>query len=296
MAMAQMQSVTPYEDATPLLNNPAALQQRAAEQGYLFFKGLLPSQPILHLRRLILDRCQARDWLAADSETMDGIPREGFSIVEGNDPEWLALYREILAMRDFHALAMHPAILGALTTLFGEQAIAHSRNIARIMFPRTEETTTPPHQDHFYIGGTQDTWTVWFPLGDCPKELGGLAIVQGSHREGYLDVQPGRGAGGHQVQVPEDATWAWDEMRCGDVLMLHSLCIHQGRDNVSGDRLRLSVDYRYQPISHPIRRDSMEPHMGGFGESWEDLYAEWPGNDPLRYFWKQWDLNYVDQE
>jgi hypothetical protein len=82
-------------------------------------------------------------------------------------------------------------------------------------------------------------------------------------------------------------------MECGDILTFHSLTVHQGRDNQTEDRLRVSVDYRYQPISEPIAPDSMEPHYGGLGMDWDEIYADWPENDPLKYYWKQWDLHYA---
>ena len=37
--------------------------------------------------------------------------------------------------------------------------------------------TTPPHQDPWYIGGTQEVWTAWVPVGDCPDEFGGIAVL-----------------------------------------------------------------------------------------------------------------------
>ena len=76
--------------------------------------------------------------------------------------------------------------------------------------------------------------------------------------------------------------------RVGDVLICHSLTAHQGQDNESGDRLRISLDYRYQPMSHPVREDSLEPHM--HFTDWEDIYAKWDADDPLKYYWRTWDL------
>jgi ectoine hydroxylase-related dioxygenase (phytanoyl-CoA dioxygenase family) len=214
-------------------------------------------------------------------------------VLESDSPEWQALYRDILRLPAFHALALHPSLMNLLERLFGEHVLPHSRNICRVMFPETHAHTTPPHQDHLYIGGTRDTWTAWIPLGDCPAELGGLACVPGSHLWGLLPSRPAQGAGGRQVDVPEGAVWAEGEMACGDVLLLHSLCVHQGRNNTSADRLRISVDYRYQPLSQPVRSDSMAPHQGGFGLTWDEIYEGWPEDYPARYYWENWPLQYA---
>ena len=43
--------------------------------------------------------------------------------------------------------------------------------------------------------------------------------------------------------------------------MFHSLTIHKSLPNQFPDRLRLSVDYRYQPLSHPVTEGSLLPHF-----------------------------------
>ena len=71
--------------------------------------------------------------------------------------------------------------------------------------------------------------------------------------------------------------------------MFHSLTIHQGRNNVTDDRLRLATSARYQPVHQPVDADALEPHMHWI--EWEDLYAQWQPDDPLRYYWQSLDLD-----
>lgn len=293
MAMAEMTRVESFEDSRDLLRAGDLLRERATETGYLFFRNLLPPSRVREVRRQVLELCARHGWLSQEADPMEGVCRPDTVVRESADPRWVGFYREALRLREFHALALEPALLEALESLFDEPVLPHSRNICRVMFPGLSEYTTPPHQDHLYIGGTEDTWTAWIPLGDCPEELGGLALVPGSHRWGFLQARPGLGAGGQQVDVPADAPWATSPLGTGDVLLFHSLTVHQGLDNRSRNHLRVSVDYRYQPRSHPIRRDSMEPHMAGFGLTWEDIYADWPEDDPLRYYWRRWNINYA---
>ena len=290
MAMTTMRDVQPYVDSMPLLTDPQALRQRARQDGCLFFRGLLPQDDVLDVRRQVLDVCARHDWLAEGSDLIEGIVHADRAVIESRDPRWQAFYCDVLKLRAFHALALNRAIIDALGVLFGEAVLPHSRNICRAMFPQTQTHSTPPHQDHFYIGGSDETWTAWIPLGDCPAELGSLAVACGMHEAGFIrDVHEAQGAGGSAVDVGEETAWFGGDFQCGDVLFVHSLAVHQGRDNETEDRLRLSVDYRYQPQSHPVRADSLLPHMGW--QDWEDIYADWDADDPLRYYWQAWDLN-----
>jgi ectoine hydroxylase-related dioxygenase (phytanoyl-CoA dioxygenase family) len=293
MAMTTMEHILSFEDATPLLSQPETLRAQAKKTGYLFFKGLLPETPLLALRRQIMKICQRHGWLAAHTQPMDGIAKPDFAIIESQDPRWQAFYCEVLKLPNFHALALHPAMLGALETLFGEAPLAHSRNICRLIFPDSAHYSTPPHQDHFYIGGSQETWTAWIPCGDCPAELGSLAMAVGSHTWGMQSTHKAEGAGGNAVEIPPDTVWANGNFKGGDALFIHSLAVHQGRDNLSGDRLRLSCDFRYQPLSHPVRSDSLLPHMGWL--DWQEVYRDWPADEPLKYYWNNLNLKIVER-
>jgi len=291
MAMATMTRTADYTDSTPLLGNPAALRARAQADGYLHFKRLLDPQKVLNVRRQVLEVARKHGWLVESAPLMDGIAKPGVCVVESVHPEWKPYYCDILRLRDFHALALDPALIGAFEKLFGEPALLHSRNICRLIFPNNPLYTTPAHQDYVHIKGTHDTWTTWIPGGDCSAELGGLAILPGSHKLGQLPTQAAYGAGGSGVATPEDAVWHAGDLECGDVLMFHSLTVHQGRDNMTPDRLRISFDFRYQPRSHQLVRSSMEPHHKFL--TWEQIYADWPANDPVKFYWKDWPINYV---
>ncbi|MBT3344696.1 MAG: phytanoyl-CoA dioxygenase [Gemmatimonadetes bacterium] len=293
MAMTPMSSVEPFLDSTSLLSDPTALRRRADELGYLFFPGLLATGPLLDVRQQILQICQSHSWIQEGTDLSAGIAiKEDVVIESTGDPRWQAFYNDVQKLRDFHALCLSEPILGALEVLFGESVLPHPRNILRVIFPRSASHTTPPHQDHFYIGGSRDTWTAWFPLGDCDAELGSLAVVPGSHQLGFLDVHEAKGAGGRAVAVDDGKTWVGGDFACGDLLFVHSLAIHQGRPNET-DRLRLSCDFRYQPRSHQVRRDSLTPHMNWL--TWDEIYQDWPSQDPVRSYWCDWDLNVVER-
>ena len=292
MAKTQMKCVEPLFDATDLLDDPKALQARALKEGYLFFKNLLPIDEILNLREQILQIAHTHGWLHPTADVAEGLGAPDAPRYQEKADNGHSFYTDVQKCRDFHALALHPRLIRPLEILFGEPVLAHSRNILRLLMPDSARYSTPPHQDNFYIGGSKETWTVWFPLGDCPDELGGLACAPGTHRLGNLDTQKAEGAGGRGVDIDVETRWATSPMTCGDVLYLHSLTVHQGRDNHT-DRVRLSCDYRYQPRSHPVRSDSLVPHLNIL--TWEEIYADWQTEDPVKYYWQAWNLDIVSR-
>ncbi len=215
MAMTTMHDVQPYVDSTSLLLDAAALRQRAREDGCLFFRGLLPQDDVLDVRGQVLEVCRRHGWLVEGSDPMQGVVRAEGAVIESGDPRWQAFYCDVLKLRAFHALALHDKMVDALGVLFGEAVLPHSRNICRAMFPQTQTHSTPPHQDHFYIGGSDETWTAWIPLGDCPAELGSLAVARGTHAGGFIrDVHEAKGAGGRAVEVAEEAAWFGGVVTC----------------------------------------------------------------------------------
>jgi hypothetical protein len=286
--MVQMKRVEPFFDATPLLDNPEALRQRAHEEGYLFFKNRLPVDDIQDLRHQVLKIAQTHGWLHPSADIAEGLGAPDAPRYQEKTGNGHSFYSDIQKCRDFHALALHPRLIRPLEILFDEPVLPHSRNILRLLMPDSARYSTPPHQDYFYIGGSQETWTTWFPLGDCPDELGGLACAPGTHRLGNMETQKAEGAGGRGVDIDSETRWATSPMACGDVLYLHSLVVHQGRDNRS-NYVRLSCDYRYQPRSHPVRADSLVPHLNIL--TWDEIYADWQEDDPVKHYWNAWGLD-----
>ncbi len=287
MGSQLMKTITPYAECTELLRDPKDLRAAAEEMGYLFFHRLFPQEDLLKVRREVLQVAAGNGFLKPGSNPEDGIAREGVFVTENAPtPEFKRYYNDVLRLRSFHALAHHPVLLQVLKKLFGEQVLVHPRHIFHTAFPGGKKYTTAPHQDFYPVRGTTETWTVWTPLGDCGAELGGgLGIVPGSHKRGMLAADDAS----LELEVDPDAEWVWSPMKCGDVVMFYSLSIHQARDNVSRNRIRLSTSFRNQPASHPVDEHSLIPHMRWL--AWEDVYTNWPEDDPLKYYWRSLDLH-----
>ncbi len=276
----------PFLDSTGLLADGPRLDQRIQRDGYLFIRNLLPKQDVEGLRTEWLLKLDEAGWIRKNSSITEGIADPDAFCVEPQDA-YMDVLLEVYRLRSFHALQQHPNLLGLLERMLGGPIVPHPRLIGRVIFPQREEYTTPPHQDFINIQGTQETYTAWIPLSSLSEEMGGLQIAAGSNRGGVYDFRPALGAGGLAVTEPLEEAWVFSPIEQGDVIIFHSMAVHKGLPN-RGNRLRLSIDGRYQRVTDPITADSLQPHDRR--DSWEAIYADWPADDPLRYYWRQWDL------
>jgi hypothetical protein len=289
---APQRTETGFLDSTPLLASPEKLRAQAEEDGYLFFKGYLPKAPILELRRQILDIVDRYGWLKKDTEPLDGIgDLDAIARDDSRDPKWKYIgvsekaYADVQRLELFHALQHHPKLIALYEAIFQAEVLPHPRAIARVLLPAPSFAPTPPHQDYVYIQGTHRFWTCWFPMGDCPMDLGGLSVLRGSHREPVLDVAKARGAGGAEsILCGLDYTWVQDHYECGDILTFPSHTVHKALPNQHPDRIRLSCDFRYQSALEEVDPSSLEPHMRDIG--WEDIYRGWK-SEQFKYYWKR---------
>ena len=111
-----------------------------------------------------------------------------------------------------------------IARIAGKPILPHPQKIARLWFPQYTEHTTPIHQDYVHFQGSFDTWTAWAPVGDCPAELGGLAVIPGSHKVNrVLDHHFSLGAGGLSVETEHmDGAWHTTDYEAGDNAHLRS--------------------------------------------------------------------------
>lgn len=244
-----------------------ALRASIAARGYLFFRGLVPVDDIQAVRQDVLALCAEAGWLDPARDLMEGVVAPGREPTSEGREDYNAVYRRILKqLPRFHALPEHPALMRAAGALLrSDDVFVHPRRIGRVTFPNNPEATTPAHQDHFYIRGTVDTFSCWVPLGDCPVPLGGLAVLEGSHRQGFLEHTERFPAavGGRGVPVDHaDPAWRASDFGAGDALFFHAYTIHKALPNRTPDRLRLSTDNRYQRPGEDIHPGALETHLG----------------------------------
>lgn len=274
----------PFTESNDLLCDPPRLRKRLNEEGYLFLRDILPKDDVLTLRQRMLTFCQEAGWLREGSDLMDGLTDHA-PLLEG-EAEWRPVYAKVQALEAFHRLKLHQSIHRIMEDLFEEPVFALPMTIARIAFPRDNERATQPHQDWLYVGGSTETISCWGPLGDIPLSVGGLKILEGSHKSGFLVPAPAQGPGGNAVYVDPALEWVQSDYHIGDLLLFKALTVHAAADNHTEDVLRLSIDFRYTGISHSITVMWTKPHFHWLGESfsWEALDKEWRDSPTARYW------------
>ncbi len=138
---------------------------------------------------------------------------------------------------------------------------------------------SPIHCDLVYMGrGTHNLYTTWVPLGDVSLDLGGLLVLEGSHKKGeQLKSYLSRDVDDYCTNREDAADYAsgkkwWDgtlsknagalqeslggrwltspEFRMGDAMIFNMTLVHGSLDNQT-DRFRISTDTRYQLAAEP---------------------------------------------
>jgi hypothetical protein len=276
-------------DSNSLLDDREGLLRRAEQDGYLYFKTLLPAKDVLAVRKDLLKVVEKFGWRKPgqdafggeiDIDTLNLIPESEMRTDIGVST---AAYHEVQKLESFHRLPHHPRLLALFERLFNSKVLPHPRHIARMVTAHHSIVPTPIHQDFPLIQGTSNTWTCWLPLGDCSRLLGGLTVLRGSHKLGCLPVQPTQGSGNIEAQLCDwENDWVETDYQAGDVLIFPSYTVHKALKCQSSEFIRLSLDVRYQPLGDIIEAKSLLPHCD---LTWEEIYASWQADD-LKYYWR----------
>jgi hypothetical protein len=236
------------------VREPEVLRARATRDGCLLLRGIPGPEAVAPLRTLVQDVAASLGFLLSKRvgrAAPFANPNTALTGTGYDDARWLALQERVLADVRFASVGDHGALLLVLEALFGGPVLTRRGDICRLTLPNATHLTTPPHQDHWYTGGTTNQWTVWIPLADTPLALGPLAVLPGSHLHGLLP-HAGHGAGRQGVRMNDEARFAAVPLAAGDAILFHSLTVHRALPNLTRNRARISVDYRYQPNDEPI--------------------------------------------
>ena len=279
------------------MNDPGELRHRISEEGYVFFKKLQDPDKLWALRREMLTTMQEGGWLVAGTDPMDGIADISTQCTEG-DPEYTSVYHEVYKLEAFHRSGHWSEVVDMVGKIVGREVLPHPQKIARLWFPKYTAHTTPIHQDFVHFQGNFQTYTCWAPVGNCPIELGGLAVLPSSHKVNkVMDHHFSLGAGSLCVNEDElSGEWHSTNYEIGDTLIFPALTIHKALPNLTEDRLRVSLDNRYQAVDDPIAEHMLEPHLNVFNSlQWEHVYRNWE-SDALKYYWKDRDLTVLSKD
>jgi hypothetical protein len=237
------------------------------EDGYLFLPGLLDVDQVLQTRRYVVNRLAELGLLDERFPREEAVskPHDGTLFI----PDQLARDNRAL-----HQLLYAGAMMGMYERFLGGPV----RHFDYTWFRSVPGggSGTYPHCDVVYMGrGTFKLYTSWTPIGDVPLELGGLMILEDSHRQqealrAYLqrdvdayctnrpdaaEIESGAKKwqdwdgrlSSNPVSLREKlgGRWLTAEFKAGDVLVFGMATVHASLDNQS-DRYRLSSDSRYQ--------------------------------------------------
>ena len=250
------------------------LRRRHVEDGYLYMKGYLDRDEVLAARGSLTERLAAEGVLDTTRPHLDGYaaPGGGYAfkpeVTKNNPAVQNLLYGGRLA--EFYR------------KFFAEEIRHYDFTWLRAIGPGKG---TNPHCDLPYMGrGTHRHMTCWVPYGDISFDLGGLVVLEGSHKrmdllekyvyrdvDAFCENKPNEVAnalGGAKtfgwtfsgtlshnppmVRNKFGGRWLTTEYEAGDFLTFGMFQVHASLDNRTENRLRISSDTRYQRASEPI--------------------------------------------
>lgn len=249
------------------ISDAERLRASLEENGYLYFRGIGPREKVLGLRRVFLENAQEAGWLEAGSDVMAARWNGTSGPYAEGDPQYMPVYKKIVNHPLFNELPADPFYMGLMERLLGAPVMLHRMHIGRMSFPSNTDQTTPPHQDFHYIAGTPNTYTIWTPIGDTPLDLGGLKVLRGSHKRGFIEhgMDPVQkyaawGLKGERLDATGGDEWHTTSYTAGDCVLFHSHTVHAAMPNLTDRTIRLSVDNRYQRQGDEFGRNATRTH------------------------------------
>lgn len=266
-------AVGEMRDSSGIARDPDALRQRMRRDGYLFLPGLLDRDRVLAARVQLTADLAARGHIDPNRPD-DAVlrPDSGFDPVGFGERPYL-----VEENADLRSLLDEGALPDFYRTFLGGPVRRFDRNLLRAR-AGNQWSATYPHCDSVFMGrGTKQVYTAWTPLGDLSRDMGGLMVLEKSHHvERIRHEYSERDVDEYCVNHPDAAEWLegtrnWDgklsddpvavqrswggrwlssEFRAGDVVVFWIYTVHGSTDNLS-DRIRLSIDARYQLADEP---------------------------------------------
>jgi len=257
-------------DSSDAADDVAELRCRFAEDGYLYMKGYLDRDEVLAARASLTTGLAEAGVLDPAYPSIEGVCKPGSGYVfkpeltNGNAAVQNLLYGDRL--------------INFYRKFYGEDVRHYDFTWLRAIGPGKG---TNPHCDLPYMGrGTHRHMTCWVPYGDISFTLGGLMVLEGSHKrmdllENYVyrdvdafcenkekEAEKAKNGGwtftgtlSHNPPVVRNkfgGRWLTTEFKAGDFITFGMFLVHASLDNRSDNRLRISSDSRYQRASEPI--------------------------------------------
>lgn len=268
----------PFREGAAREIDLANLKEEISTYGYVMIRGLSLSNPLGALLKDITAILYDAGWLDTRCAPIDRVANVSAACTDG-DKTYKATYEKVFNLQSFHQLPHSPILQDVMKLVAGPDLLVHPKSAARLIFPNFDSAVIHAHQDHTAVGGDDESYTAWMPLHDCSLEDGPLRILEGSHKFG---LQPTDHTGYVLQGNEHGCEWVGGEIHAGDLLIFHSLTVHEAMQNRSR-RLRISLDCRFQSYSRPVNPATLV-FTGTGNRSWEDVYANWTSDD-LKYYW-----------
>lgn len=260
------------------------LHEIYAEQGYIWFKGILDRAEILAFRRHYFTQFQTCGLLAKGSDPVEGL-YSGGPVDRACASQ---LLNEAVRWPAYEALCKTPRLWQFYTSFLEAEPHLLQRRLIRHNVPG-EKNCTAAHYDLIYLrAGTNRLCSSWIPLGDCPPQMGGLVYLEGSDAlgrkvEAEFSAKNAelpfaerisaynknmRKGGWISANLPEMAEkfntrWLAANYEAGDMVMHSPYMLHAATvNNDAHGRIRLSTDIRFQRL-----KDQVDPR---WNNDWSD--------------------------
>jgi len=247
-------------DSAALASDPGGLRRRLAEDGYLFFRGLLPADDIRAAGQAVLARLRAGDWV--DDR---GIPSIEPHAVNSMDALADPAFRAAVITAEFNRVPYLASLRAVVRGILGPGAFSYPVKVLRAVYPERPEARPRGRYIHYDYGvsGVQDMLTSWIPLMEIPVLIGGLAVRPGGHLGPPRSPRP--------LGVAEPG-WATTSYEPGDVIIFHCLTPHAALPN-TGSSLRISGDFRWQRPDQPAPAELVLGPKGRQPELFSRLFS-----------------------
>jgi ectoine hydroxylase-related dioxygenase (phytanoyl-CoA dioxygenase family) len=238
-------------DSSSVVNDVEELKTRLERDGYLYIKGYLDKDKVTKAYDALVNKLKDQTGFKPE------IARDCSEVQE-------VLYSGKLV--EFYE------------KLYGEPIRHYDYTWLRVMGPGKG---TNPHCDLPYMGrGTHRHMTCWVPYKKTSYKLGGLMVLEGSHKrmdllENYVyrdvdsycenrerDIEKVKknewtfsGTLSHNpvaIRNKFGGRWLVTEFEPGDFLTFGMFVVHASIDNQTENEIRISTDSRYQRASEPI--------------------------------------------
>lgn len=246
------------KDSTGHRGDSKRLAEILNEDGYLFLRRLVDPDRALQVKREIMVILKEH-YIIEDNSTNDPLWSGG---PHPTEEEYMQYYDKVVRLDSFISLAQSPEIISLMESVFGAPVQVWKQRLIRVMCP------DPDAPDDIGVGAHQDGaknlgygadrfYTCWLPLMDIDEKLGGLAIVVGSHKMGFMEHAGSNPSSSKEARSKgfgldmNKFTWATSNYHPGDAIFFSHVTAHRGLINRS-DRIRLSCDFRYQAINDTV--------------------------------------------